>query len=192
MPRKIFLLTGKREVPFLEQFILARQPAIEVISATNRNEFQSIILNDLNDTRLLCFCSGVLVPKAVLNRLNLEPYNIHPGSPNYPGICPEAFAVANGAKKFGATAHVITEKIDEGEIVATNSFSVPKNTDRLALASLAYNAAVELFATVASFVFENDGKMPRSGEKWQGNTNRQADYYTLLKEHPELIVEHPK
>jgi len=57
---------------------------------------------------------------------------------------------------------------------------------------LAYNAAVELFATVASFVIENDGKMPRSGEKWQGNTNRQADYYTLLKKHPELIVEHPK
>ena len=52
MPRKIFLLTGKREVPFLEQFILARQPAIEVISATNRNEFQSIILNDLNDTNV--------------------------------------------------------------------------------------------------------------------------------------------
>ena len=74
----------------------------------------------------------------------------------------------NGAKKFGATAHVMTEKIDEGEIVATNSFSVPKNTDRLALASLAYNAALELFATVASFVIENDGKMPRSGEKWQG------------------------
>ncbi len=192
MPRKIFLLTGKREVPFLEQFILERQAAIEVISATNRNEFQSIILNDLTDTRLLCFCSGLLVPKEVLNRLTLEPYNIHPGPPHYPGICPEAFAVANGAKKFGATAHVMTANIDEGEIVATNKFNVPQNTDRLALASLAYNAAVELYATVASFVIENDGKMPRSGEKWQGHTNRQVDYNALLKEHPELSVEHPQ
>lgn len=192
MPRKIFLLTGKREVPFLTQFILERQPAIEVISATNRNEFQNIILSDLTDTRLLCFCSGVLVPKEVLNRFNLEPYNIHPGPPNYPGICPEAFAIADDAKKFGATAHVITEKIDEGEIVATNNFKIPINTDRLALASLAYNAAVELFATIASFAMGNDGKMPRSGEKWQGQTNRQADYNILLKEHPELIVEHPK
>lgn len=192
MPRKIFLLTGKREVPFLEQFILERQPAIEVISATNKHEFQSILLNDLTDTRLLCFCSGILVPKEVLNRLNLEPYNIHPGPPHYPGICPEAFAVADKAAQFGATAHVMTANIDEGDIVATNNFNIPKNTDRLALASLAYNAAVELFAEVASFIIKNDGKMSRSGEQWQGHTNRQSDYNALLKKFPDLIVEHPQ
>lgn len=189
MPQKIILLTGKREVPFLEQFILERQPAIEVFSATNKDEFKRIILNDLAETRLLCFCSGVLVPEAVLNRLNLEAYNIHPGPTHYPGICPEAFAVAEGATEFGATAHVMTANIDEGEIIATNNFKIPKNTDRLELASLAYNAAVELFAEVANFIIVNDRPMPRNGHQWRGHTNRQAEYNSLLKKYPELVID---
>lgn len=191
MPQKFILLTGKREAPFLEQFILERRPAIEVITATTKAEFQNITLGDLMGTRLISFCSGVIVLEEVLNRLNLETYNIHPGPKHYPGICPEAFAIADGATNFGATAHVMTANVDDGPIVATKKFSIPENVGRLDLAALAYNAAIQLFVEVACFCIENDGQMLRTGDKWHGHTNRQAEYAVLLKAHPELVVDNP-
>jgi len=191
MPQKIILLTGQREAPFLERFILERRSAAEVLTATDKATFQNIILGDLMDTRLISFCSPIIVPEAVLNRLNLEAYNIHPGPPHYPGLCPEAFALADGATNFGATAHVMTADVDDGPIVATKKFSIPEGINRLDLAALAYNAAVQLFAEVAGFSIENDGQMLRTGDQWRGHVNRQAEYDALLKEHPELIVNHP-
>lgn len=191
MPKKIILLTGNREAPFLKQFILDRQPAIGVISATSMAEFKNITREDLLDIRLISFCNGIIVPEAVLNRLNLEPYNIHPGPKNYPGICPEAFAIADQAVNFGATAHVMTPNVDEGPIVEARTFSIPVNIGRLELAAFAYNTAIQLFAEVATFCIENDGQMLRNGDKWNGHTNRQAEYKSLLKTHPQLVVHKP-
>jgi methionyl-tRNA formyltransferase len=191
MPQKIILLTGKREAPFLEQFIVERRSTIEVITATTKAEFQNVIQGDLMGTRLVSFCNRVIVPEEVLNRLNLESYNIHPGSKHYPGVCPEAFAIADGATNFGATAHVMTANVDDGPIVATKKISIPENIGRLDLAALAYNEAVQLFAEVAEFCIENDGQMLRTGDKWHGHTNRQAEYVALLKAHPELVVDNP-
>lgn len=191
MPRKIILLTGKREAPFLKLFILERRPEIKVITATSKLEFQNVILEDLLDTRLVSFCNGIIVPEAVLNQLSLEPYNIHPGPKHYPGICPEAFAIADGAVNFGATAHVMTPNVDEGPIVATKFFNISKNIGRLDLAALAYNEALQLFAEVVIFCLENDGQMQHTADEWSGHINRQAEYTALLKSHPELIVNNP-
>ena len=104
MPKKVLLLTGKWEEPFLEKYILDRNPAIEVISATTKKEFENVLISDLTNVRLISFCTGIIVHEEALNRLNLEPYNIHPGPKNYPGICPEAFAIADGASYFGSSS----------------------------------------------------------------------------------------
>src|SRR5215467_13519659 len=67
-------------------------------------------------------------PAAILSFLNpciLEPwllerapaYNVHPGTPDFPGRDPWHFARYEGRREIGATLHRMTARVDAGEIL---------------------------------------------------------------------------
>jgi methionyl-tRNA formyltransferase len=75
-------------------------------------------------SRLFAFGSPLVVPAAILARLRFGAYGVHPGPPCYPGWAPASFALYDGASIFGATAHVLTAKVDDGPIVGTELFAI--------------------------------------------------------------------
>jgi methionyl-tRNA formyltransferase len=83
----------------------------------------------LSHARLISFFSAVIVSKNTIDSLGFGAINFHPGPPNYPGWAASNFAVYEGVKSFGVTAHYMNEEVDRGEIIAIDLFAVKENID---------------------------------------------------------------
>ena len=136
--------------------------------------------------RLIAFTTPVIVPGALLRQLDFPAYNVHPGPPTYPGTQPESFAVYEGASRFGATLHEMVARVDEGPIAAVTWFDVTPGTARMALAQLAYEAAVKLFADYAPRIATATQPLPHIGEAWQGPKRRKADFEAMCRLPPDI------
>jgi methionyl-tRNA formyltransferase len=86
-----------------------------------------------------------IVSGSTLNRLGYGAINFHPGPPSYPGWAPAHFALYERAKEFGATAHVMVERVDAGPIVDVALFPIPSDISVLGLEGLAYAHLAQLF-----------------------------------------------
>ena len=70
-----------------------------------------------------------ILPKKLLNNCKIAPINFHPGTPKYRGIGCINYAIYEKSKIYGCTAHIMNEKIDNGEILSVKSFRIKKNYD---------------------------------------------------------------
>jgi methionyl-tRNA formyltransferase len=103
---------------------------------------------------LLCFCAHVVVPGRILQKLAGRAYNFHPGSPEFPGRTPSDMAVYQGAREFGATAHVMTANVDEGPIVAVKRFRAPEGCTSAQLNALSVRANLRLFQSLVPLILK--------------------------------------
>lgn len=182
MPRQILVLTGELEAERLAPALQASAPLGVTCSAVSTSQqLHECAERGLKDIRLISFCTRVVVPASVLNALSLEAYNIHPGSPEFPGLYPEAFAIYEGAARFGATAHVMAEQVDTGAIVQTRWFNVPKSWRREDLAGRVYENALELFFEITLKCMTSNAPLPRNAETWSGNRCTRTRYQSLCE-----------
>ena len=84
-------------------------------------------IKDKNFDYIICFRSFFLIKKKLLEKAKIASINFHPGPPAYRGIGCINFALLNGEKKFGTTAHLIDDKIDHGKILDIKHFMFNKN-----------------------------------------------------------------
>ena len=75
-----------------------------------------------NDFVLITVITGDIIPKSVYSKYRLA-LNIHPASPNYPGRDPHHHAAYFRASTFGATLHIMEDKVDSGRILLSHEFS---------------------------------------------------------------------
>jgi len=180
MKRRIITLTGQREAPFFKQFLLERNPLLDVAAAHDLDDVASAIDRFNGDARLITFLSGTIVPSKLLSRLQMTPY-IHPGPPEYPGSHPESFAIWEEAQTYGVTAHEMTARVDDGPIVAVYRFPAPPNSGRVQLANLTYDHAVKVFAVVGAFCAETDDPMPPMEEQWALEKRTRKQFRALCR-----------
>jgi methionyl-tRNA formyltransferase len=144
MPPEIVLLTGEAEISHLTEVLKEHRSDITVKSAFTLAELENVCQNPSESgRRLIAYCTSIIVPGSILDALDGPAYNFYPGPPTYPGVYPANFAIYDGAMEFGVTAHVMTEKVDEGAIIATHSFDVDPNAN---FNDLEIKAYLELFA----------------------------------------------
>lgn len=117
--------------------------------------FEDVLKNEKigKDSMLLSFGTGVIVKQEELDQFGLC-LNIHPGSPEYPGLHPHAFAWADGVKHFGATVHHMTASIDEGAIIMSESFEVLPSWDEEQLLDHAVYKSLEMSDRLLQSLFE--------------------------------------
>jgi folate-dependent phosphoribosylglycinamide formyltransferase PurN len=94
--------------------------------------------------RLVGFYSDVIVPRRYLDATSLEPVNIHPAPPEYPGKRALEFALRDRVQSYGVTAHVITLPVDTGPILAVQRFAVTPGMTEQALRYLTWRAGFAL------------------------------------------------
>lgn len=125
---------------------------------------------------LLAFNTGVIVPANALARYQ-RAYNFHAAPPTYPGRDPHHWAVYDNAEEYGVTAHVMSERVDEGPIIAVERFSCigmsPEILRRYAEARL-----LGLFTILAPQMAR--GLLRRCGEDWSGIKRKRADLLAML------------
>ena len=119
------------------------------------------------------------MPARLLDRLGHGAYNFHPGPPTYPGWAPAHFALYARAVEFGATAHVMAARVDEGPISAVETFPIPRDTSVASLEGMAYARLAYLLWSLAKPLATCGEPFPELNLRWTGRKNTRRDYAAL-------------
>jgi methionyl-tRNA formyltransferase len=189
MPAEIVLITATHQGPELADELRDHAPGLRVSIVATRAELDAVFAERVARRRLIAFTTDLIVPAAYIDSCDCGAYNFHPGSPQYPGVYPESFAVFEGAERFGATAHEMTARVDAGPIVATEWFAIGRDWGRMHVATLTYEALLRVFLRLAPQLATQDAPLPRTAETWTGPTRLRAEYRRMCEISPDVSVE---
>jgi len=181
MPNEILLLTDPAMAQLLEAGLRESAPDIEITVLTTKDEVAARFAKPLNGVRLIAAGTDVILSADQLAALDGPAYNLHPGSPEYPGLFPSVFALYQGAEQFGTTVHEMTADVDGGPIVAVERFDIPKDADRLTLDQLSLASLIGLFNALAGHFAFYDTPLPPVGENWGAKRWTRKDFNDLCR-----------
>ena len=96
-------------------------------SKTYKQKIDKKVMNCTGDY-ILSFRSLLILPEKIINNAIIAAINFHPGPPKYRGVGCLNYAVYNNEKYYGVTAHLMTKKIDYGNILKVQKFKIDKKT----------------------------------------------------------------
>lgn len=92
---------------------------------TEDNSELFLKLNKLKPDLLISAACSQILPKEILDLPKYKSLNIHPSLlPKYRGCSPVQSALLRGDKKTGVTVFLMTEKIDQGKILAQKEYKI--------------------------------------------------------------------
>ena len=177
----IILLTSPAEQHILAATLLGQNPRLYVQPVETLTEVSALEPELLRHARLVAFATGVVVPPRVLNQLGYGAYNFHPGSPDFPGLAPAQFAIYHKATEFGATAHLMIDRVDAGPIVGVELFHVPIDPTVHVLELLAYAQLARLFCRLANFLATQIEPLPELPIRWSGQKSSRRLYAAMCQ-----------
>ena len=172
---QIILLTGEAEAPVLAEILCLHNPALDVVAATSAAALETACAAAVPGTRLLSFCSPVIVPGGLLQGLSGPSYNFHPGPPERPGRYPSVFALYDNAPRFGITVHEMLASVDSGPIVAAEWFTIPENCDLATLEEITFLELIAAFRRYAPHLAVKAEPLRRQLIPWRGRKTTKAD-----------------
>jgi len=179
--KRILLLADADELPDLIRLFHDANSEARVTGISTAEELAAATQNPSDDLRLIAFCTDVIVPKAVLDRLPGPAYNVHPGPPQIRGVYPSVFALYQGITRFGATLHELAEEVDSGPIVAVDYQDLPDGLDRLKTEMIAREMVVSLLVRMAPELLSSDTPLPHIDEHWSGPAWSKRDFDDLCR-----------
>jgi methionyl-tRNA formyltransferase len=175
----IILLTSALERSIFTAVLSAHNPCLTILPVETLTDLSALAPDTLARARLIAYGTGVVVPAHLLDQLGYGAYNFHPGPPTYPGWAPAHFALYARATQFGATAHVMVARVDEGPIVGVEMFSIPKGACVASLEGMAYARLSYLFWSLAKPLATCSGPLPQLPLSWSGTKSTRRDYAAL-------------
>ncbi|MDD1955359.1 hypothetical protein LOY33_17095 [Pseudomonas sp. B21-036] len=130
---------------------------------------------------IFCFRSLFVLPKRILERAKIAAINFHPGSAEYPGSGCLNFALYENAKEYGVTAHLMSEKVDDGSIIECRRFPIVAGDTVDSLLERTHLKLLDLFLdTVGGIGTLGDSYIKSSliksgNEKWRGEARRMKE-----------------
>lgn len=179
----IILLTGPIERAALPAALSGHDPNLAVLTIERADELAALSDEVLRRARLIAFVTPVIVPKTILDRLGYGAFNFHPGPPSYPGWAPAHFALYDQAAEFGATVHVMVEKVDAGPIIDVASFPIPPHVSVVGLEGLAYAHLAFLFWRMAGRLATDPSMPPELPVRW-GDRKYSRNHYRAMCDIP--------
>jgi formyltetrahydrofolate hydrolase len=124
---------------------------------------------------LISCCTNIILPKNYFSKY-LIAINIHPASFDYPGRDPHHWACYHQCKNYGATAHLLSEKVDQGLIIDYELIKI----NILATANMYYEIGNKCAQLLIARIIKgiNKKKLITRNAKWKGKSNKRTD---LLK-----------
>lgn len=183
---RVILLTGEAEAGPLADTLRDAAPGLDVVAVFSRAQLEQMAAPERPGTRLISFCSAVIVSASVLNRLPGPAYNFHPGPPERPGRYPSVFALYDDAKIFGITVHEMVAKVDAGPIVAAEWFEIPPAADLGQLDEITYIALYRKFRDLTPLLVNTARPLPRMPYRWSGRKTTKAECDALCRFEPGL------
>jgi methionyl-tRNA formyltransferase len=175
----IILLAGPTEHNVLPAALRAHNPHLVVVSVGTSAELAALSVDLLARSRLIAYVTPEIVPRDTLVRLGYGAINFHPGPPSYPGWAPAHFALYERATEFGATVHVMVERVDAGPIIDVARFPIPPDISVLDLEGLAYGHLAQLFWRMARSLATETGAPPTLPVEWRRRTYSRRAYRAI-------------
>jgi methionyl-tRNA formyltransferase len=177
----IILLAGPAERVAMPPVLRGHKRQLTVISVGTAAELAALDRDVLRRARLIAFVTSEIVAADVLRRLGYGAFNFHPGPPSYPGWAPAHFALYERATEFGATVHVMVERVDAGPIIDVARFAVPAGISALGLEGLAYAHLAQSFWHLAKSL-ATDPTPPRTlPVKWGSRKYSRRTYRAICE-----------
>jgi methionyl-tRNA formyltransferase len=175
----IILLSGPAEHATFPHVLLGHNPLLTVVHIGSPTDLDAMDSDLLRRARLIGFATPVIVPETILARLGYGAFNFHPGPPSYPGWAPAHFALYNRETEFGATAHVMTERVDAGPIIDVALFPIPARISVCGLDGLAYAHLAQLFWRMAKSLATNPEPPRTLPLQWGSRKYSRRAYRTM-------------
>jgi hypothetical protein len=182
----IILLTGPAEQFALAAALRRHRPDLDLVPAATPEALAAIGDDVLVRARLLGFATAVIVPPRVLDLLGYGACNFHPGPPSYPGFSPAQFAVYDRASRFGATAHFMVPRVDEGAIFDVGLFDVPPGTGVADLEWRSFRELALLFWRNAERLACDEDLPAPLPLAWSGEKSSRRKYRALCELPPDI------
>ncbi|HEX2834594.1 MAG TPA: formyltransferase family protein [Thermoanaerobaculia bacterium] len=114
--------------------------------------------------------------------------NIHSSLlPRYGGLAPYYWVLADGESRTGTTVHVMTQKVDEGNILGVAEVGIEKNDSAFALFTRLARAGAPLLADAVTRALRGDPGTPMSGERTYRSHPDFASYRRLRRNGHRLV-----
>ena len=175
----ILLLAGAAEQSILPLALRGHNPLLTVIPVGSAAELHALDADLLCRARLIAFVTAEIVPPGVLARLGYGAFHFHPGPPSYPGWAPAHFALYHRQTEFGATAHVMIERVDAGPIIGVARFPIPPRISLMGLEGLAYAHLAQLFWRMARQLATDPAPPQTLPDQWGSKKYSRRDYRTI-------------
>lgn len=182
----ILLLTGPAEQEPLAIALKRHNPQLTVRPIRSAVDLEAIAPGVLRHARAIGFLTSIVVPERILGRLGFGAYNFHPGPPHYPGWLPAHFATYDKASDFGVTAHVMTNKVDNGPIVGVDLFAIPPGTGVIELEKMVFVALARLFWRLAPTLATQRAPLPELPIRWGGRRTTHKSYAAMCEIPPDI------
>lgn len=163
--------------------ILLRNPRWSSELGPGVSTLDELMARPLDDEVLIAFSTGVIVPPHVLSRVRAA-YNFHAAPPQYPGRDPHHWAVYERADSYGATCHVMTERVDEGPIIRVLRFPLLPDMTPAQVRDTAELAALKLYRELLPSLL--DGSAQPCGECWTGKKRSRKDFLRMCEVPPDV------
>lgn len=116
-----------------------------------------------NPDLIVSFMNLKKIPPELLKFVN---FNIHTALPKYPGRGGASLAIFNEDEYYGSTAHVMTKKIDNGEIIKIKKKKLDKSYDCETLYKKTTSLCFSLLTDLCIY-FEKNQKLPIPKKKYE-------------------------
>lgn len=183
---KIVLLSSEIDAPVLADILKRHNPGVAVTPVATLGDLEAACAQLPPVTRLVSFCSPIIVPAKLLASLSCPAYNFHPGPPERPGRYPAVFALYERAERFGITVHEMEPRVDSGPIVTAEWFEIPDNADLITLEALTFSRLLETFHRMAPYLVNVARPLPRLMYRWSGRKTRKVHCDELCQITPGL------
>jgi methionyl-tRNA formyltransferase len=179
IPIDIVLLMNEPEAAFQAAAFSRIDTSLSLAHASTLEMLDQALPKLSPRARLIGFSTSLIAPASALEAFSNGAYNFHPGPPSYPGNRPSAFACYAGEQEYGVTFHRMVPRVDEGEILDYEIFSIANCNTSHAIAILAYQRLARLFLMNATALAQLDRDIPGNGMRWSGQKTTQAQYNAM-------------
>ncbi len=189
---RLIILSNEDLMDDLLEIAKSQKATSEIVPAYTLKDLEEAGAQGWNDTFLLSFGTGVIVPAEILKKLENRAINIHPASRRFPGRDPHHFAAYENVAEYGATAHWMTERVDAGKIIIEDQVVFEPGLSPENLLEIAEARGLEIFRRLIELVLGPGAEIPDAGLEWEGKKRTRNDFKALcrisaLMESDELI-----
>jgi methionyl-tRNA formyltransferase len=177
----IILLAGAVEQAALASVLRGHNSRLLVHPVFTVSDLAAIESEWLQRARLIAFATPATVPPEAIDQLGFGAYRFHPGSPQYPDAAPARFALQDGARDFGATAHRMTPRDDAGPIVDVEMFPVPPDIGLHELEEMALGSMMRMFWRLARPLSTQSQPLVQRAMRWGARREVAGDAESAIR-----------